>query len=53
MPRLQDYDLILRIIPKVKLSYTNEILVDLFVQKDSIGSSLLKLENAISIILIF
>ena len=52
MPRLQDYDLILRIIPKVKMSFTNEVLVDLFIQNDSIGSSLLKLENAIPIILI-
>jgi glycosyltransferase involved in cell wall biosynthesis len=51
MPRLQDYDLILRIIPKVKISFTNEVLVDLFIQNDSIGSSLLKLENAIPIIL--
>ena len=51
LPRLQDYDLILRIIRKVKISYTNKILVDLFLQKDSIGSSLLKLENAITIIL--
>ena len=52
MPRLQDYDLILRIIPKVKISFTKEVLVDLYIQKDSIGSSLLKLENAIPIILI-
>ena len=51
IPRLQDYDLILRIIPKVKISFTNEALVDLFIQNDSIGSSLLKLENAIPIIL--
>ena len=51
IPRLQDYDLLLRIIPKVKISYTNKVLVDLFLQKDSIGSSLLKLENAIIIIL--
>ena len=51
LPRLQDYDLILRILSKVKISFTNEVLADLFTQKDSIGSSLLKLENAIPIIL--
>ena len=31
LPRLQDYDLVLRIIPKVKVSYTNEILLILFI----------------------
>ena len=52
LPRLQDYDLILRLISKVNISFTNEVLVDIFTQKDSIGASLLKLENAIPIILI-
>ena len=36
MPRLQDFDLILRMIPKVKLSYTNKTLVELHIQNDSI-----------------
>ena len=52
MLRLQDYDLFLRIIPKVKVSYTNENLIDLFIQKDSIGSSLIKLEKSIKLLLI-
>ena len=51
LPRLQDYDLVLRIIRKVNISYTNKVLVELFLRKDSIGSSLFKLENAIMIIL--
>lgn len=42
-PRLQDYDLALRIIPNYKVSYTKEVLVDLYRKKDSIGSNLTKL----------
>ena len=34
MPRLQDYDLLLRMIPKVKISYTKEVLVDLNIQEE-------------------
>ena len=51
LPRLQDYDLLLRIIPKVKVSFTNEVLVDINIQKDSISNSLIKLQKAIKIIL--
>ena len=51
MPRLQDYDLILRMIPKVKLSYTKEALVDLHIQKDSLQLSKNKLRQAIDILL--
>jgi len=51
MPRLQDYDLILRMIPKVKISYTREVLVDLHIQKDSITQSRKKLKQAIYILL--
>ena len=29
-PRLQDYDLVLRIIPNCKVSYSKEVLVDLY-----------------------
>lgn len=47
MPRLQDYDLILRMIPKVKISYTKDVLVDLHIQKDSIQKSKPKLKKAI------
>ena len=51
LPRLQDYDLILRMIPKVKISYTEDVLVDLHIQKDSITLSNKKLRQAINIIL--
>ena len=51
LPRLQDYDLILRMIRNLKVSYTNEILVDLFVQNNSISSSKKKLKKAIQILL--
>lgn len=51
IPRLQDYDIILRMIPKAKISYTNQILVDLNVQNDSITLSKIKLKQAIDILL--
>ena len=51
MPRLQDYELILRMIPKVKISYTDKVLVDLHIQKDSIQNSKEKLKKAIYILL--
>ena len=51
MPRLQDYDVILRMIPKVKISYTNEVLVDLHLQNDSLTRSPIKLKQAIYILL--
>lgn len=51
LPRLQDYDLVLRIIPKVKVSYTNEILLDIYHQNDSISNSPLKMKKAILILL--
>ena len=53
IPRLQDYDIILRMIPKAKISYTNQILVDLNVQNDSITLSKIKLKQAIDILLIY
>ena len=53
MPRLQDYDVILRMIPKVKISYTNEVLVDLHLQNDSLTRSPIKLKQAIYILLIY
>ena len=53
IPRLQDYDFLLRIIPKVKVSFTKEILGEINIQKDSISSSLIKLQEAIKIILFF
>jgi glycosyltransferase involved in cell wall biosynthesis len=38
-PRFQDYDLALRIMPKLKVSYTREVLVDLYRHNDSISHS--------------
>lgn len=46
LPRLQDYDLVLRIVPKYKVSYTRESLVDLYRQDDNISNSYEKLEQA-------
>jgi glycosyltransferase involved in cell wall biosynthesis len=51
MPRLQDYDVLLRMIPKVKISYTREILVDLHIQKSSVQLSSDKLKKAIYLLL--
>ena len=53
LPRLQDYDLILRMIPNIKVSYTNEILVDLYLQNDSITNSPIKLLKSINILFEF
>lgn len=50
-PRLQDYDLVLRMIPNLKVSYTNEILVDLYREKDSIGNSQNKLNESLNLLL--
>ena len=46
LPRLQDYDLVLRISPFYKISYTNEILVDLYKYGDNISFSVEKLKKA-------
>ena len=51
LPRLQDFDLILRMIPKVKISYTKNVLVELHLQKDSVTLSQIKLKKAILILL--
>ena len=50
-PRLQDYDLVLRMVPKMKVSYTSEILVDLYREKDSIGNSPKKYNESLNLIL--
>ena len=50
IPRLQDFDLILRMIPKVKISYTKKVLVELHVQKDSLTRSESKLKKAVKIL---
>lgn len=51
MPRYQDFDLVLRMAPDIKISYSNEVLVDLYTQKDSISASGEKLRKAIVLIL--
>ena len=53
LPRLQDYDLILRMIHRAKISYTKDVLVELHIQKDSITRSNKKLRKAIYILLIY
>ena len=45
-PRFQDYDLILRLVPICKVSYTKEILVDLYRSEDSIGNDYSKLNKS-------
>ena len=51
LPRLQDYDLALRLIPECKVSFTNKKLVNLYVQSDSIGNDNEKLKLAIAIMI--
>lgn len=49
--RLQDYDLVLRMVPNMKVSYTSKILVDLYRKKDSIGNSAKKYNESLNLIL--
>ena len=39
MPRLQDYELLIRMLPEVKVSFTNETLAYSYIQSDSIYNS--------------
>ena len=48
LPRLQDYDLVLRMVPNIKTSFTDKALVNAFVSNDSISKSDEKLKAAIS-----
>ena len=50
-PRLQDYDLVLRMVPNLKVSYTKQILVDLKRNNDSIGNSDEKYIESLKLIL--
>ena len=50
-PRLQDYDLMLRMIPNLKVSFTNEVLVELFRHNDSIGNDSNKLKKSLNLLL--
>ena len=47
MPRLQDYELLIRMLPSIKVSFTNEILVNSYLHEDSISNSKINLINAI------
>lgn len=51
LPRLQDYDLVLRIAQKYKISYTKEVLVDLYRHGDNISNSPERLKKACYIML--
>ena len=51
IPRLQDYDLILRMIPNHKYSYTQKALITLIIRNDSISNSNEKLKQSIYILL--
>ena len=51
LPRLQEYDLLLRIVKDLKLSFTDKILLFSYRQDDSIGSSYEKLLDAVKIML--
>ena len=48
--RFQDYDLVLRIIPNCKVSYTKEVLVDLYRYEDSIGKNYTKLNKSFNLL---
>ena len=51
IPRLQDYDLILRMIPYHKYSYTRKTLITLIIRNDSISHSNEKLKQSVYILL--
>lgn len=51
LPRFQDYDFVMRVIANVKVSYIDEVLIDLYRQENSISNNLDKLQSAITIIL--
>ena len=51
LPRLQDYDLVLRMTPKIKISYTKEILIEVYLQRTSITYDSAKFKKAEEIML--
>ena len=51
IPRFQDYDFFLRIVSEVNMSFTNKILLNVYISKDSITKSNDKLLDAICIIM--
>ena len=46
LPRLQDYDFVLRVASNYKISYTNDVLIDHFINSDSISNNDTKLRKA-------
>ena len=50
-PRFQDFDLILRMLPELKVSYTREVLAELYRQNDSISNSKEKYKKAVNLLL--
>lgn len=50
MKLYQDYDLVLRIVPNVKVSFTNKVLLEAYRQKDSISNNNDNLKKTIEII---
>ena len=50
-PRLQDFDLMLRMIPNLKVSFTNETLVELFRNNNSISNDPIKLKKSLNLLL--
>ena len=50
-PKYQDYDLVLRMVPNIKVSYTKHILVDLYRQRDSISWSRSNYNKAMELLL--
>jgi len=51
IPRLQDYELLIRMLPSIKVSFTNEILVNSFLQNDSITKNRSKIINTAKLLL--
>ena len=51
LPRFQDYDLLIRLMPRCKISYSPYVLADCYRSIDSISRNMEKLEKAIKIML--
>ena len=51
MPRLQDYELLIRMLPSIKVSFTNKILVISYLQRDSISIYRPKILKAVRLLL--
>ena len=51
MPRLQDYELLIRMLPSIKISFTDQILVNSYLKPDSISNSRQKIIKAAKLLL--